>query len=130
MPGMLMRRVLEEEILGLESKVDILLSKWDLVLSRQGGDKSEKLLQGLREEFERRFMKRVGRLRVLSIAARPDPGSALPPAYGMEDLFRSWVEEPPARVQRRFRRSVVPVANLPFDTFAVRQAPDLFEEGK
>ena len=75
-------------------------------------------------------MKRVGTFARSFDSGASRPGSALPPAYGMEDLFRSWVEEPPARVQRRFRRSVVPVANLQFDTFAVRQAPDLFEEGK
>ena len=127
---MLMRRIFEEGILGIDARVDILLSKWDLVVSRLGDNGSDRLSQEFQDEFDRRFRRKAGRLRITPVAARPDPGSNLRPAHGMAELFQSWVEEPPRRVQQRFSRLRVPTPCRPFDAFAFRQAPEMFEGAK
>jgi hypothetical protein len=122
---MLMRRCFEEKMLDPDAKVDILLTKWDLVLARSGEKRAEEILGSAREAFSA-FEKRVGRLRVTAIAARPHYRSALKPGYGLDDLLRCWMEEPPRKVTPQTRRLPLGTLQVPFDTFALREVPDLF----
>lgn len=122
---MLMRRCFEEEMLDPDAKVDILLTKWDLVLARSGEKKAEEILRSAREAFST-FEKSVGRLRVTVIAARPHYKSALQPGYGLDNLVQCWIEEPPRKVTPHTRRLPLAKVRIPFDMFALREVPDLF----
>ena len=122
---MLMRRCFEEKMLEPDAKVDILLTKWDLVLARSGEEKADEILRSQQEAF-RGFEKRVGRLRVIPIAARPHYKSPLQPAYGLGDLLQCWMEEPPRKSAPQARRLPLTTLRIPFDAFALREAPDLF----
>jgi len=122
---MLMRRCFEEKMLDPDAKIDILLTKWDLVLARSGEKKAEEILQSAREAFGV-FEKRVSRLRVAVIAARPHYQSALGLGYGLADLLQSWMEEPPRMVTPQTRPLRLTALRIPFGTFALRETPDLF----
>jgi hypothetical protein len=112
-------------MLDVDAKIDILLTKWDLVLSRFGERKAQETLQGAKELFSP-FEKQVGRLLVREIAARPHYKSALKPAHGLADLLESWVEEPPRKVTPQTKPFPLTRVGSPFDTFALREIPDLF----
>jgi hypothetical protein len=124
---MLMRRCFEETMLGSDARVDVLLTKWDIVLARCGEEEAGKLLDFHRRTFADQFGHRVARLRVVPIAARPHYKSPLQAAYGITDLLRCWVEEPPRQLEVRMRLLPVPKLSRPFDAFALRVAPELFE---
>lgn len=124
---MLMRRCFEERMLERDAKIDILLTKWDIALRRCGEEKAREIVRQQREAFNTAFGGRVARLRVTPVAARPHYRSALPPAYGLGELLRSWVDEPPRRAQPQRRLFRVAPVNNPYDAFALREAPELFE---
>ena len=50
------------------------------------------------QEVRSRFGARVGRLRFFRLAARPEPESDLLPAYGLDQIFSSWVRDTPALI--------------------------------
>lgn len=122
---MLMRRCFEEKMFERDAKLDILLTKWDLVLTRSGEKKADEILQSARAAFSP-FEKRLGRLRVTPIAARPHYKSLLKPGYGLGDLLQCWIEEPPRKVTPQTRRLPRVTLRAPFDTFALGEAPDFF----
>jgi hypothetical protein len=124
---MLMRRCFEEQMFESDAKIDILLTKWDIALMLCGQEKAQDILNLQRDDFEKHFGARVARLRVTPVAARPHYKSPLPPAYGLDDLLRSWVDEPPRKLAPQNR--LLPLAPLDtgFDTFALRETPELFE---
>jgi hypothetical protein len=122
---MLMRRCFEEKMFDSDAKVDVLLTKWDLVLASVGEERGREILQSQERAF-RNFEKRVGRLRVIPIASRPHYKSSLQPAYGLADLLRSWTEEPPRKSAPQERRLPVTELRIPFEEFALREAPHLY----
>jgi len=123
---MLMRRCFEEKMFDSDAKVDILLTKWDLVLARVGEEKAGELLRSQQEAF-RGFEKKLGRLRMMPIASRPHYKSALQPAYGLSGLLQSWMEETPRKSTPQARQLPLTTLQIPFDSFALREAPHLFE---
>jgi hypothetical protein len=126
---MLMRRCFEEEMLEKDAKVDILLTKWDIALRRCGEEKAQETLRQQSDAFNTAFGSRVARLRVTPIAARPHYKSTLQPAYGLGDLLRSWVDEPPRKSQPQLRLLRLAPPHNRFDAFALREAPEFFEGG-
>jgi len=124
---MLMRRCFEEGMLENDAKVDILLTKWDIALRRCGEEKAQETLRKQLDAFNTAFGSRVARLRVTPVAARPHYKSTLQPAYGLGDLLRSWVDEPPRKTQPQPRLLRLAPPNNRFDAFALTEAPELFE---
>ncbi len=122
---MLMRRCIEEEMFDPDAKVDVLVTKWDLVLDRIGEEKAAEILRSLEQAFEV-FEKGIGRLRVIPVAARPHYKSALHPAYGLGNLLQSWTEEPPRKSAPQKRRLPLTKLRTPFDEFALREAGNLY----
>ncbi|MCI0718250.1 MAG: hypothetical protein L0338_04660 [Acidobacteria bacterium] len=125
---MLMRRCFEENMLDSDARVDILLTKWDIALARSGEEKAEEILRRQREVFSA-FERRVSRLRVRPIAARPHYKSDLKPGYGLDDLLQCWIEEPPRKVTPQVRRLPLVGLRSPFDWFALHEVAELFVRG-
>jgi len=125
---MLMRRCLEERMFEVDAKIDILLTKWDIALARCGEEKAQDALKAQIDAFDSMLGTQVARLRIAAVAARPHYKSPLQPAYGLSDLLRSWVDEAPRKSQLHARLlRLVPVKTA-YDAFAVREAPELFED--
>jgi hypothetical protein len=122
---MLMRRCFEEKMFDPDAKVDVLVTKWDLLLDRIGEEKAAQILKSV-EQALCVFEKRVGRLRVISVAARPHYKSALQPAYGLGNLLQSWAEEPPRESTPQERRLPLTKLRTRFDEFALREAGHLY----
>ena len=95
---LLLRSCLDAEMLGSHSYVDVLFTKWDLVMPKlEEDDGLRDFLEAVEVHFKSVFRNRLARLRFFQVAARPRKGSELPFAYNLEKVFPSWVEDRPYR---------------------------------
>ena len=90
---MSLRSMLEAGQLGAHSLVDVAVSKWDLVVGKLEEANTTDFLKETKIEMTRRFEGSLGRLRFRHIAARPESGSGVSKAYGLSELFGSWVRD-------------------------------------
>ena len=97
-----LRRFVELGMLGKSSQVDVLFSKWDCLqpLLEDSGETPESAASRLREflddtkrQFESSFDSRLGRLRFFEVSACPASSTRLAQGYGLEEVFKAWVEE-------------------------------------
>jgi hypothetical protein len=127
--SMLIRRCVEEGVLGSDSRVDVLVTKWDVVSTLFPGT-AEAVLARFSEYVTGLHGTKLRRLRISPIAARPHPGSPMPAPWGIEDLLRSWVEEVPVALDRKPVGGPWPGDPTDmFDVYALRHAPDAFDVG-
>jgi len=93
----ILRRLIDEKLLGTASFVDVLFTKWDLIkdAGESEREKAKEMARRIRAGFNDKFSDDVERLRFFQVAARPEPGSDIEQGYGIEDLFRSWIEDTP-----------------------------------
>lgn len=111
-------------MLGLRSRVDILFTKWDIIHSRNQGSNTQEFVEHIETKLRKKFEGRFRRLRFAKVAARSETGD-LPPAFGLNGLFPSWVEE-----------GLIPAFSKPslpsqppkqeFDRFGLRRLKRLF----
>jgi hypothetical protein len=87
----LLRSCLDAKILGKNSFVNVLFTKWDLIEDNSDKAKILQFIDHVETEMEERFKSRVGQLRFFRIAARPQK-PLLEFGYGLKEIFPSWVE--------------------------------------
>jgi hypothetical protein len=117
--SMLMRRLFESNLLDSTTRVDILLTKWDLVLSAGGQlvDQTLALAEALFPEADR---KKVARFRLTPVAARPHYQSSLAAGFGLSTLFQSWVEDVPMKLRTNTHDLPATPSARSFDRFGLR----------
>jgi hypothetical protein len=119
---MLLRSLLDSEMLGKQSLVDILFTKFDLINS-DVNHQAEEFLTFIEQELSKKFASRLARLRFHRVAARPIQSGNIEPAYGLADIFPSWVEE---TAQQRHPRASLPTdlnTGREFDRYIDRRLP-------
>jgi hypothetical protein len=102
---MIIRRLLDMEILGKHSFVDILFTKLDIVAAAEREDGALKTyIEDIKvSKFQKLFSSRVSKLSISDIAARPDAlnNSELNLGYGIDALLNRWVEcYPSSRIKK------------------------------
>lgn len=90
---MLLLSLLDAQMLGDWSLVDVLFNKNDVMESHDDQTGLEQFLQHLTDSFKQRYELRLGRLRFYRIAARPPQPIAMEKATKLDLLFPDWVEE-------------------------------------
>ncbi len=96
---MLLRQCLDSKMLGPQTLVDIVFTKWDIIKAKSRTD--DKLIKFINEVQDNKFRpflsERIERYRFARVAAEPDPRlrSELKPGYGVPKLFRRWINEAP-----------------------------------
>lgn len=95
-----LRTLLDGEGIGSESRVQIVTTKRDLLLGHAEEDAIEETLSRFRQRLKDDFEDRLAELSFWEIAAR-DPKGNMPPAYGVDALFLTWIAPRPARAERR-----------------------------
>lgn len=90
----LLRRCFETGMLGKKSFVNILFTKYDLLKESQDADQ-KKYLDYITVRLQNRYKQKSARFLFHYIAARPKHESSLQFAYGLNEIFPSWVEETP-----------------------------------
>ncbi len=92
---MLLRSCLDANMLGKQSNIDVLFTKWDEIEGMENeDDKSEtkKFIQHIEKKINGQFQNHFKQLRFFRIAARPE-NLKLPFAWEIEKIFPLWVEE-------------------------------------
>jgi hypothetical protein len=124
---MLLRSLLDAEMLGKQSLVDVLFSKYDLI-SSDVNNQTEEFLSYIEQELQKKFASRLARIRFHRIAARPARPGNVEPAYGLDAAFPSWVEE---SAQHQHLRAPLPTGlstSREFDRYLERRLPDFISK--
>jgi hypothetical protein len=95
---LILRSFLDSGMLNKNSFIDIVFSKWDLIVLdlNMGGD-IIKFTNIIESDLRRNFESKFGMLNFFKIAARPEPSSGLPFGYNLVELFQSNLENIPIR---------------------------------
>lgn len=88
---LLLRRFVECEMIGRRTSVQVVTSKWDLVLTSQSEIKVQRGLAMLEEQINHWASGRLQSLAFAQVAASPATKPDLMVAYGVEALFSHWV---------------------------------------
>ena len=88
----LLRSCVDAGMVGSRSFVDVVFSKYDLILA--AGHDTIEFLGTVRETIKGRLGLKLGRLRFHNIAARPESGPT-EYAFGIPELLSSWTRESP-----------------------------------
>jgi double-GTPase-like protein len=123
--GLLLRGCLDAEVLGRFSFVDVLFTKWDLVVRSHERAEIEQFLEAFTTRTRQLCQPRLGRLRFVQVAARPVAGSPLAFGHGLAELLGSWTADSPAVARRGAVSAWVPEGASEFDRFLWRQLPAL-----
>ena len=88
----LLHTFIDAELINNNTCVDVLISKYDLVLRSSKDDPSvSEFNKKLVIKFEDKFKGRFRNLRFLNIAALPEQTEELPVGYGLEGLISNWI---------------------------------------
>ncbi len=90
---LLLKTFVDGGLLGCDSRVDVLISKYDIVKLRCEDPKILRFIDTFKKEIETDFSKSFKQLRIYEIAARPSPETEeIGLGYGLEKLIPNWVE--------------------------------------
>jgi hypothetical protein len=92
-----LRAFLDGGALSETSRVQVVTTKIDLLANVLEKQALETQLEEFREGLQKSFAKRLGELSFWEVAAR-DPYGEFSPAYGMEELLKSWCAFTPVSV--------------------------------
>jgi len=108
-------------LLGFDSKVDVLISKYDIVKERAANDSTiSAFIDSLKREVESEFSKSFGMIRIFEIAARPDKETEeIGLGYGVDKLIQYWLQPESTRLPDS-RLEIQPDELSEFDLFSIR----------
>lgn len=119
---MLLRSLLDSGMLGKQSLVDVLFTKYDLIRADTDNQTLD-FLAYIEQELRKKFSGRLARIRFYRVAARPIRMGDMETAYGLEEAFPSWVEE---TAQHNHQRGVLFTdsnTGREFDRYLTRRLP-------
>lgn len=126
---MLLRSLLDSGMFGSRTMVDVLFTKYDIIVSRPDAPEIEELIAHIEQELNKRYSSRLASLRFHRVAARPEPADVLEPAYGLDRIFASCVEETAFHQRPRSLVGAGVTTGREFDRYLDRRLPD-FVQGK
>ena len=94
----LLQAFLDNQMLSASTRVWVLFSKWDFIVRSPDDAAVEIIVGDIEHEFRERFGQRVRELCFARVAARPRNGT-LPFAFGVEDMFKTWLIDDPSDQQ-------------------------------
>lgn len=123
----ILRNCLDTGMLGKESIIDVLITKWDIVETSDEKEVVVAFADHVESEIRRRAGGRVGHIRFTRVASHPFVGD-LPLGHGLEELFPAWVEA--AWDDAREHALITEAASLTeYDRYYRRRLPHLFVKG-
>ena len=101
------------------ARVDVVFTKWDVVVSSPDRAEAEKFAAYVEEDLTRQFAGRLEKLSFWRIAAHPRQGR-MPLGYGLHKVFPVWASEVPGKARKRERPSPEPPRACEYDRFLRR----------
>jgi len=124
----LIRSLVDSAMIGGQTFVQVLFSKWDLLAGLGDGAEALKYALNIEKVLGEAFGDRVGSMRFMRIAARPQ-STAVPFAYGLPDLLRLWCEDSLFMSNEPSRSVRMPAAVTEFERFEARQLRERSVDG-
>ena len=116
-----LRSLLEAEVLGSRSKIDVVCSKWDLV---HGDDAASDFVTLTFDRIRQAFGMEFAELNFDRIAARPVKAMpAVPFGFGLADLLTRWTSPDPPMARIELPLPAVQLSDREFTRFARRFPP-------
>lgn len=94
---LLLQSCLDANMLGNNTFVNLIISKWDLIEDAANSTEVKSYVQMVENKMLARFGSRVGKLDIHRIAARPKRNSQLPYAHNLDTLLKKWAGTYPAK---------------------------------
>lgn len=91
---LLLRRCIETEMLTDRSLVDVLFTKYDII-KLTDEEENLKFMHHIETLIKSRYESKLKKLHFYKVAALPKKPSTLPLFYGLDDIFKSWIERTP-----------------------------------
>ena len=116
-----LRSLLEAEVLGSHSKIDVVCSKWDLV---HGDDAASGFVELTFDRIDQAFGMEFAELNFGRIAARPAKAiPEVPFGFGLADLLARWVSPDPPIARIELPLPAAQLSDREFTRFAQRFPP-------
>jgi energy-coupling factor transporter ATP-binding protein EcfA2 len=91
----ILRGLIESEMLEKNTYIEIVFSRWDLLLKRDNQDQHMAFVKGLKEEIQKKFSTSHAGISFHEVASRPDTELGLEFGHGIDSLLPIWVEKSP-----------------------------------
>ncbi len=92
---MLLRRCVEAEMIGGQSKIDIIFTKKDILETSPDKGRALPFVDEIKAEILSKFMGSLGTISFFSVAARPTMKPILGETYGFKEFLPAWIDESP-----------------------------------
>ena len=87
----LLRSIIDNGMVPNKPYVQVLFSRWDLVVNNENIADVHAIVDNLKRDLEQQFCNHVRKITFVEIAARPAT-TALPNMHNVEAVFREWIE--------------------------------------
>ncbi len=115
----LIRSLLDCDMIGPETLVEVIVSKWDLIASLGPQSDALNYVNNFENELKKLFSARLGRLECTRIAARPE-GTQVPFAFGIGELLNLWSQDSLLLTKQPPEIETVLPPSSEFERFATR----------
>jgi hypothetical protein len=120
---MLLRSFLDADMLGEHSIVDVLFTKYDKVVTHRDKTVIEEFIAHIQQDMTKKFSGRLGGLEFHRIAARPESVDVLEPAFGLDKVLSSCVEETARDKRPKGPMPLEVTTGREFDCYLERRLP-------
>lgn len=91
----LLRSLQEANMLKPNIYIEIVFSKWDLLMNEEDSADHIKFVKGVIKEIKNKFSSIYQNIKFLELASRPLKVENVPFGYGIDQVFPEWVEKSP-----------------------------------
>lgn len=95
----ILRGLIDSQMLDAEANIQIVFSRWDLLLKKENHEAHLEFINSIKEEIRRKFSNSHNNIRFYEIASRPKEKNVLNFGYGLEKILPDWIEN--SRYQER-----------------------------
>lgn len=124
---LLLRRCIESNMLNEKSFVEVLFSKYDVIHASEDRTDTLHFVEKIKTSLTERYAAKLGSLKYYLIASRPlkHNGDILPFAYGLEDVFKAWIETTPFELRKPSQRADSINVDREFSRYLIKMKVDL-----
>lgn len=91
----ILRSLSETQMLNIDTYIHVVFSRWDLLKDKDETESHEQFVEKVKEEIINKFSNTHKNISFSTIACRPKNTEIYQFGYGIEELFRVWVEKSP-----------------------------------
>lgn len=91
----ILRSLIETEMLGVNTYIEVIFSRWDLLMSKSCLNIHIEFVENIKIEIIRKFANTHSNITFFNLASRPVNSNKFKFGYGISEIFTQWVEKSP-----------------------------------